>query len=90
MFHISNIIAVILLPAVLYILDVVLATNEYHLTHVMQMVLPKHFVGRENYSYLIILHTGGAVFIGGTVLVATGMMLVACVIHACGIFKIAR
>lgn len=78
------------LPLVLYILDVFLHVNEYNLTHIMQMFIPKHFIGRENYFYLIILHSGAAICIGGTTLIATGMMLLAFIKCTCGMFKIAR
>jgi len=85
-----NIIAIILLPLVLYMLDIVLVINEYHPTRIIQMLVPKHFVGRENYFYLIILHSGTAICIGGTVLIATEMMFITCIKYACGMFRIAR
>lgn len=89
-FNVLNVIAIALLPFVLYIFDVILHINEYSLSRIMRMVLPKHFIGRENYFYLIILHSGSAVLIGGILLIATLTIYVAYVKHVCGMFKIAR
>jgi len=88
--HICNIIAVISFPLVKYCLDIILCINKYHLSRVVQMFIPKHFMGRENYFYLIFLHMGAASFIGGIVLIATVMMCVTYIKHACGMFRIAR
>ncbi|XP_024882953.1 uncharacterized protein LOC112468871 [Temnothorax curvispinosus] len=89
--NVCNIIAIILFPLVLYIFDTVLRINEYHLTinRLIQMLIPKHFVGRENYMYIIILHSGSTIMIGGIILVATMTMCVAYIKHACGMFRIA-
>jgi len=57
---------------------------------VIQMMIPKHFIGRENYLYLIILHSGAAICIEGTVLITTVIMLIAHIQHTCGMFRIAR
>jgi len=89
-FHVFNVASIILFPLILYIFDVILRTNKYHLSWVIQMLIPKHFVGRENYFYLIILHSGTAVCIGGTILAATLMMYLTYIKHACGMFTIAR
>jgi len=40
--------------------------------------------------FLILLHFIGACTIGGIALIGTGMMLVAYIKHACGMFRIAR
>ncbi|KAL0101209.1 hypothetical protein PUN28_018795 [Cardiocondyla obscurior] len=53
------------------------------------MLIPKHFLGRDNYIYLIILHSGSSIAIGGLILIATMTMCVAYIKHACGMFKIA-
>ncbi|XP_077263340.1 uncharacterized protein LOC143898090 [Temnothorax americanus] len=89
--NVCNIIAIILFTLVLYIFDTVLRINEYHLTinRLIQMLIPKHFVGRENYMYIIILHSGSTIIIGGIILVATMTMCVAYIKHACGMFRIA-
>ncbi|XP_071653009.1 uncharacterized protein [Temnothorax longispinosus] len=47
------------------------------------------FIDQEKYYYLLLLHINLAIFIGLTVLVATGSMLIAFLQHACGMFKIA-
>ncbi|XP_011864217.1 PREDICTED: uncharacterized protein LOC105560066 isoform X2 [Vollenhovia emeryi] len=89
MFQVFNIIAIISLPCVLYIFDIVVHINEHRLSRVMQMFIPKHFVGRENYFYLIMLHSGSAIMIGGIMLIASVTLCIAYVKHACGMFKIA-
>ncbi|XP_011704613.1 PREDICTED: odorant receptor 63a-like [Wasmannia auropunctata] len=88
-FQIFNLLSIVLYPLALYILDIVLCINEYHLNHVIQMFIPKHFVGRKNYFYLIFLHSGATICIGGTVIIATLMMCITYSKHACGMFKIA-
>ncbi|XP_011704617.1 PREDICTED: uncharacterized protein LOC105459945 [Wasmannia auropunctata] len=91
LFHVSNLIAIASVPFVLYILDITILhiNDEYHLSHMIQMLLPKHFVGRENYFYLIFLHSSAAACIGGVVLIATAMMCITYIKHACGMFRIA-
>ncbi|TGZ32044.1 hypothetical protein DBV15_03839 [Temnothorax longispinosus] len=89
--NVCNIISIVLFPFVLYIFDTVLRINEYHPTinRLIQMIIPKHFVGRENYYYIIILHSGSTIIIGGIIQVATMTMCVAYIKHACGMFRIA-
>jgi len=89
-FNVFNLISIPLFPFILYIFDVILRTNKYHLSCVIQMLIPKHFIGRENYFYLVILHSGAGICIGGTILVATLMMYLTYIKHACGMFTIAR
>jgi len=89
-FHMFNLLSIISLPFVLHILDVVLFMNEFHPSRVIQMVFPKHLVGRENYFYLVLLYMGLATFIGGTAMVATVMMCIVYLKHVCGMFRIAR
>jgi len=55
-----------------------------------EQILPNYFVSQENYFYLVVLHIDAAICIGGTTMVATGMMLIAYLKHACGMLKIAR
>jgi len=45
---------------------------------------------REKYFYIILLHMNLVICIGATTLTATGTMLRGYLIHACGLFKIAR
>ncbi|XP_071567179.1 uncharacterized protein [Temnothorax nylanderi] len=52
-------------------------------------VSTEYFIDQEKYYYLLRLHINLAIFIGSTVLVATGAMLLAFAWHACGMFKIA-
>ncbi|KAL0101200.1 hypothetical protein PUN28_018795 [Cardiocondyla obscurior] len=84
-----NLIVIPLLPFLLYAYDVLLRINKYHISNVIHMLIPKHFLGRDNYIYLIILHSGSSIAIGGLILIATMTMCVAYIKHACGMFKIA-
>lgn len=52
--------------------------------------MPKYLVDQENYLYLILLYADTSIFIGGTAMVATGLMLIAYLKHTCGMFRIAR
>ncbi|KAL6255031.1 hypothetical protein P5V15_013364 [Pogonomyrmex californicus] len=88
LFHINNLILVCLMPFALYAFNGIL--NKQDIKRVIQTIIPKHFVGREHYFYLIYLHVSIAFIAGGTAIVATGVMIIAYVIHACGIFRIAR
>ncbi|XP_011695541.1 PREDICTED: uncharacterized protein LOC105454563 [Wasmannia auropunctata] len=88
-YHIFNMISIVLLPIAVCIFKDGIRINESQLRQVIQMILPKHFVGKESYLYLIFLHSGAAACIGGIVLVSTLMMCVTYTKHACGIFRIA-
>ncbi|XP_011864207.1 PREDICTED: uncharacterized protein LOC105560062 isoform X3 [Vollenhovia emeryi] len=57
--------------------------------YVMQKVIPKYFIGRESFLYLIIPSLFASASIGGTAVVATGMMFVTYLKHTCGMFRIA-
>ncbi|KAL6417799.1 hypothetical protein ACFW04_012527 [Cataglyphis niger] len=50
--------------------------------------MPKYLVDQENYLYLILLYVDMSIFIGGTAMVATGLMLIAYLKHACGMLRI--
>ncbi|XP_025073958.1 uncharacterized protein LOC105426737 [Pogonomyrmex barbatus] len=52
-------------------------------------VITEYFIDQEKYSYLILLHVNIVVCIGAATVTATGTMLRGCLIHACGMFKIA-
>ncbi|XP_011864198.1 PREDICTED: uncharacterized protein LOC105560060 isoform X2 [Vollenhovia emeryi] len=87
--HVCNISSIILLSGLLYFLEAVLFVEESDSYHFFQKGLPKFIIGRENCTYLITLHFFGAGFIGGTAVLAVGMMLVSYFKHVCGIFRIA-
>ncbi|XP_032680474.1 uncharacterized protein LOC116848468 [Odontomachus brunneus] len=53
------------------------------------LILTEYFVDQEKYSYLIMLHTNIAVFIGTFAMVATKTLLLVSLNHACGMFSIA-
>ncbi|XP_050456560.1 odorant receptor 4-like [Cataglyphis hispanica] len=58
-------------------------------SHILYKCMPKYLVDQENYLYLIVLYVDTSIFIGGTAMVATGLMLIAYLKHACGMFRIA-
>jgi len=89
-FHAFNTAIVLFVTILLYLLDTVLLVDETHLRHSLQNFFPEFFVAPDSYMFLILLHFIGACTIGGIALIGTGMMLVAYVIHACGMFRIAR
>ncbi|XP_067216093.1 odorant receptor 30a-like isoform X3 [Linepithema humile] len=70
------------------ILDILLPTNESR-SHPSFLLVTEYFVDQEKYFYLIMLHAIAASCIGGTVMLATGMVLLACQHQACGMFRIA-
>jgi len=89
-FHTFNMTIVLFVTILFYLLDTVLLVDETHLHHFMQNFFPEFFVAPESYMFLILLHFIGACAIGGVALIGTGMMLVAYIKHACGMFRIAR
>ncbi|KAL0101232.1 hypothetical protein PUN28_018795 [Cardiocondyla obscurior] len=52
-------------------------------------MMPAYFVNEKQYWHIILLHLILVGIIGGSAVVATGMMLVGYFEHACGMFKIA-
>ncbi|XP_011864212.1 PREDICTED: uncharacterized protein LOC105560065 isoform X2 [Vollenhovia emeryi] len=86
--HVCNMIVMFSLPLILYIVNVLLV-NEYDPARLLKRLIPKYFVGQETYSYLIFLHLGGTACLGGTALVATGMMMLVCLKYVCGMIRIA-
>jgi len=67
--------------------DIIISANVSR-SHQLQ-ISTEYFIDQERYFYLLLLHTNTAMFIGSFALTATGTMLVACLHHACGMFKIA-
>ncbi|XP_026825892.1 uncharacterized protein LOC105285848 isoform X2 [Ooceraea biroi] len=76
------------LPLWPQILSTVLPINMSQ-THRIMHIMTEYFVDREKYFYLILLHINTATCIGMTVAIATGTVLLGCIIHACGLFSIA-
>jgi len=83
-----NMIAVISLSILPYIPDIVFINELLH--RLFQNFMPVYYVNKKKYLYLLVLHTNAVYLIGGTAFVATGMMLISYVKHACGMFRIAR
>jgi len=68
--------------------EIIIPANVSRLHHLQ--ISTEYFIDQERYFYLLLLHINTAMFIGSFTLTATGTMLVACLHHACGMFKIAR
>lgn len=86
-FTLWSILSIPFLPLIInYFLD----TNNTDFRLMIEKIMPKYFMNQEDYFYFIVIYGVIAIFIGGTTLVATGMMLIAYLKHACGIFKVAR
>ncbi|XP_071646921.1 uncharacterized protein [Temnothorax longispinosus] len=67
--------------------DIILSANKSR-SYRLQ-VSTEYFMDQEKYYYLLLLHINLALYMGLTVLVATGLMLLAFLYHACGMFEIA-
>jgi len=70
------------------ILNVILQMNISQAHHVP--IITEYFIDHEKYFYLILLHMSTAFFIGMTITLAIGSMLVAFYQHVCGVFSIVR
>ncbi|KAL6425013.1 hypothetical protein ACFW04_009371 [Cataglyphis niger] len=78
----------ILLPIWPQILSTVVHINESRIQRQAIQITTEYFFDQEKYFYLILLHTSAVICIGATTLTATGTMLLGCIIHACGLFRI--
>ncbi|XP_077269411.1 uncharacterized protein LOC143901202 isoform X2 [Temnothorax americanus] len=67
--------------------DIILSANKSR-SYRLQ-VSTEYFIDQEKYYYLLLLHINLALYMGLTVLLATGLMLLAFLYHACGMFEIA-
>lgn len=88
-FTIFCLLIVISLPILTPYLDVILHKNESQ-SHQVLHFMTEYFFDQEKYSYIILLHSNVVVCIGATTMTATGTLLRGYLIHACGLFKIAR
>ncbi|XP_067216095.1 uncharacterized protein [Linepithema humile] len=70
-------------------INIIKKYNTYTKCYTTLCTLTEYFVDQEKYFYLIMLHAIAASCIGGTVMLATGMVLLACQHQACGMFRIA-
>ncbi|XP_050460092.1 odorant receptor 22c-like [Cataglyphis hispanica] len=78
-----------LLPIWPQILNTILYINESQLQNQTIQFVTEYFVDQQKYFYLILLHVNAGICIGTITLIATGTMLLGCIIHACGLFTIA-
>jgi len=70
------------------ILDIVLPMNESR--PFRMLIVTQYFIDQQKYFFLIMLHITIAYCIGTATVIATGTMLITCVQHFCGMFRIAR
>ncbi|XP_071566288.1 uncharacterized protein [Temnothorax nylanderi] len=67
----------------------VVFVNKSQLYHLLQDSMPVYYVNQEKYIYLLLLHLYTVNLIGGTALVAAGIMILGYIKHVCGMFRIA-
>lgn len=89
-FQVFGVWAIISLPVLPRILSIFLVMNNTDLRPMIEKIMPKYFVNQDDYFYSILVYANAVICIGGTTMVATGMMLIAYLKHACGMFKVAR
>ncbi|KAH0948754.1 Or9e98 [Eciton burchellii] len=70
------------------ILDILLPLNESR-SHFLLLPVTEYFIDQERYFYLIMIHANMAFFIGNITIIATGSILLVCILYACGMFRIA-
>jgi hypothetical protein len=82
-----------LLPILLWIFDTFLHSNGTRtrsMNILQHMFETEYFVDPQKYSYLILLHTYAAIYIGVIALIGTGTTMIGYLKHACAFFRIAR
>ncbi|KAL6425015.1 hypothetical protein ACFW04_009373 [Cataglyphis niger] len=89
LFAICCILFVTLLPIWPYILGSFLHINESRIQTQTIQITTEYFIDQKKYFYLILLHINAVFCIGTITLTAMGTMILGCVIHICGIFKVA-
>jgi len=77
-----------LMPILSPFLDI-LHINKSH-SHQVLYFMFEYVFDQEKYFYIVLLHMNVVICIGATTMTATGTMLRGYLIHACGLFKIAR
>ncbi|XP_025270200.1 uncharacterized protein LOC112639657 isoform X2 [Camponotus floridanus] len=85
-FCICSISALIVVQFWSNVIDIILPINVSRPHHLP--ILTEYFVDQEKYFFLILLHLNAAFCTGIAVVVAIGTMLIAYLIHICGLFKI--
>ncbi|XP_025073943.1 odorant receptor 4-like [Pogonomyrmex barbatus] len=88
-FTICSLFIAYITPFLMPMLSIILHINKSE-PYQMLYFMTEYFIDQEKYSYLILLHINIVLSIGATTVTATGTMLRGCLIHACGMFKIAR
>ncbi|XP_050460090.1 odorant receptor 4-like [Cataglyphis hispanica] len=86
---ICTIFFLILLPIWPHVFGTLLHINKSRIENQAIQITNEYFIDQEKYFYLILLHKNAVFCIGITTLTATGTTLLGCVIHICGMFKIA-
>jgi len=84
-----SIFGLISLPILPYIIEVSWSANESQRCSSLH-ILTEYFIDQKKYFYLIMLHMYAAIYVGATGMLSTGTILITCLQHACGMFKVAR
>ncbi|CAL1677163.1 unnamed protein product [Lasius platythorax] len=71
-----------------YFFDILLSINESR-SYPRLLSITEYFVDQKKYIYLILLHANAATIIVIVAILATGAILIALLIYACGMFRIA-
>ncbi|XP_025160167.1 uncharacterized protein LOC109503873, partial [Harpegnathos saltator] len=88
LFGIVGIFSFMFLPFWPRLLDVIWPTNESR-PHSLLQFKAEYFCNQEKYFYLILFHTNAVFYIGETILLATGAIIIAYLHYVCGMFKVA-
>ncbi|XP_071653432.1 uncharacterized protein [Temnothorax longispinosus] len=88
LFYCSNVAAVTSI-VILPVIPGAVVINKSQMHHLIQNLMPVYYVNQEEYCYLLLLHMYAVMVIGGTAMVAAGIMLLGYLKHACGMFRIA-
>ncbi|KAF3054251.1 Odorant receptor 238 [Nylanderia fulva] len=86
-FYICGIIILVGIQCTFNITGAILQTNVSQPRRLP--ITTEYFVDQEKYFFLMLVHLNAALCIGTGAMVATGAMLIAYLIHMCGLFKIA-
>ncbi|KYQ48639.1 hypothetical protein ALC60_12320 [Trachymyrmex zeteki] len=70
------------------ILDVILPLNDSRPCQLF--VVTEYFINQEKYFYVILIHETLAYSVGTAILCSTSATIMACILHTCALFKIAR
>jgi len=91
--HVCNLIiasSIVLLPITSHIFGFAQHINEAKSRDIIYKLVPKYLVDQEKYLYLTLLFVDASLCIGGTAMVAVGLIIFTYLKHVCGMLSIAR